>query len=88
LGHVPLLALHQVLEGLLNSSVLLHKLPECLFNDTQDLTISKDHSWDIGVDVEYTLLLESDAPSICEELAMKKKIIKNNNNKYNKKYSP
>jgi len=88
LGHVPLLALHQVPEGLLNSLVLLHKLLEYLFNGTQDSTISKDHGWDVGVGVGYTLLLESDAPSICEELAMKKKIIKNNNNKYNKKYSP
>ena len=34
LGCVPLLALHQVPEGLPNSSVLLHKLPEYLFNGT------------------------------------------------------
>ena len=34
LGHIPLLALHQVPEGLPNSLVLLHKLLECLFNGT------------------------------------------------------
>ena len=34
LGHVLLLALHQVLEGLPNSLVLLHKFLECLFDGT------------------------------------------------------
>ena len=34
LGYVPLLALHQVPEGLPDSLVLLHKFPECLFNST------------------------------------------------------
>jgi len=88
LSHTPLLVLHQVLEGLFNSSVLLHKLPECLFNDIQDPTISRDHGQGISMGVGYIPLLESDAPSTCERLAMKKEIIKNNNNKYNKNYSP
>ena len=34
LGCIPLLALHQVPEGLPDSSVLLHEFPECLFNGT------------------------------------------------------
>ena len=34
LGRIPLLALHQVPEGLPNSLVLLHKLLECLLNGT------------------------------------------------------
>ena len=34
LGHISLLALHQVLERLPDSSVLLYKFPECLFNGT------------------------------------------------------
>ena len=34
LGHVSLLALHQVPEGLPDSSVLLHEFLECLFNGT------------------------------------------------------
>jgi len=88
LGHVSLLALHQVPEELSNSSVLLHKLPECLFNGTQDPAISRDHGQGVGVGVGYTLLLESDASSIYKRSAMKKEIIKKNNNKYNKKYSP
>ena len=34
LGRVSLLILHQVPEGLPDSSVLLHEIPECLFNGT------------------------------------------------------
>ena len=69
-----------------DSLVLLHKLPECLFNSTQDPTISGDHGRGIGVGIGYTPLLESNTPSICEGSAMKKEIINNNNNnKYNKK---
>ena len=34
LGRVSLLALHQVPEGLSNSSVLLHKFLECFFDGT------------------------------------------------------
>ena len=34
LGRVSLLTLHQVPEGLPDSSVLLHEIPECLFNGT------------------------------------------------------
>jgi len=87
LGRVPLLALHQVLEKLPDSSVLFHKLLECLFNGTQDPAISGDHGQGVVV-VGYTPLLESNTPSTCEGSAMKKEIINNNNNKYNKKYSP
>jgi len=76
LGRIPLLALYQVPERLPDSLVLLHKLPECFFNSTQDPAISGDHGQGIGVDVGYTLLLESNAPSTCEGLAMKKEIIK------------
>jgi len=87
LGCVPLLTLYQVLEGLPDSSVLLHKLPKYLFNGTQDPAISGDHGRGVVVGVGYTPLLESNVSSTCEGLAIKKKIIKNNNNKYNKKYS-
>jgi len=75
LGHVPLLALHQVLEGLPNSLVLLHKLPEYLFNGTQDPAISGDHDWGVGVGVGYTPLLECNASSVDKGAAMKEKII-------------
>ena len=34
LGHIPLLALYQVPEGLPNSSILLHEILECLFDGT------------------------------------------------------
>jgi len=76
LGRIPLLALHQVLEELPDSSVLLHKLPECLFNGTQDPAISGDYGWGVGVGVGYTPLLESDIPGTCKRSAMKKEIIK------------
>jgi len=76
LGCIPLLALYQVSEGLPNSSVLLHKLPECLFNGTQDPAISGDHGRGGGQGVGYTLLLESDAPGTCEGSAMKEEIVK------------
>jgi len=76
LGRIPLLALHQVPEGLLNFSVLLHKLPEYLFNGTQDSTISGDHDRGDGGGVEYILLLEYDVSSTGKGAAMKKKIIK------------
>jgi len=72
LGHIPLLALHQVPEGLLDSSVLLYKLPECFFNSTQDPTISGDHGWGDGGGVGYTLLLESDVPGTYKGPTMKK----------------
>jgi len=76
LGHVSLLALHQVPEEPSDSSVLLHKLPECLFNGTQDPTISKNHGWGIGIGMGYTLLLKYNTSSVCKGVAMKKKIIK------------
>ena len=83
LGRVPLLALHQVLKELPDSSVLLHKFLECLFNDTQDPTISGDHGQGVGISVEYIPLLEGNTPGTCEGLAIKGKLLKNNNNKYN-----
>jgi len=76
LGCIPLLALHQVPEGLPDSSVLLHKLLECLFNGTQDPAISGDYNQGDGGGVGYILLLECDAPSTGKGAAMKKKIIK------------
>jgi len=75
LGCIPLLALYQVLEGLPNSLVLLHKLPEYLFNGTQDSTISGDYSLSDSGGVGYTLLLECDVPGTDKGAAMKKKII-------------
>jgi len=39
--------------------------------------ISGDHGQGVGVGVEYTPLLECDAPSTGKRAAMKKKIIKN-----------
>jgi len=76
LGHVPLLALHQVPEGLPDSSVLLHKLLEYFFNGTQDPAISEDHGWSDGGGMGYTPLLECNAPGTGKGAAMKKKIIK------------
>ncbi len=38
--------------------------------------------WDVGIGVGYTLLLECNTSSTGKGVAMKKKIIKNNN-KYN-----
>jgi len=73
---LTLLALHQVPEGLSDSSVLLHKLPEYLFNSTQDPAISGDHGWGDSRGMGYTLLLEYDAPSTGKGAAIKKKIIK------------
>jgi len=73
LGCVPLLALYQVPEGLPNSSLLFHKFPECLFNGTQDPTISGDHGWGVGVGVGYIPLLECDIPATSKGAAMKKK---------------
>jgi len=73
LGYIPLLALHQVLEGLPDYSVLLL---ECLFNSIQNPAISGDHSRSVGIGMRYILLLECDAPSTNEGAAMKKKIIK------------
>ena len=70
------MALHQVPEDLPNFSVLLHKLPEYLFNSTQDPAISGDHGQSVSVGVGYTLLLESNVSGTYEGLAMKKKIIK------------
>ena len=72
----PHLVLHQVPEGLPDFSVLLHKLPECLFNGTQDPIISGDHGQDSDGDVGYTLLFECDIPGTGKRAAMKKKIIK------------
>jgi len=83
LGCIPLLALHQVPERLSNSSVLLHKLLEYLFNGTQDPAISGDYGWGGSGVVRYTPLLESDVSGTHEGSAIKKKIIKKNNNKYN-----
>jgi len=76
LGRIPFLAPHQVLERLPDSSVLLHKLPECLFNGTQDPAISGDHGQDDGGGVRYIPLLECNVPSTGKGAAMKKKIIK------------
>jgi len=70
------LALHQVPKELPNSLVLLHEFPECLFNSTQNPTISEDYGRGVVVDVGYTSLLEGNAPTTCERLAMKEKIIK------------
>ena len=75
LGYVSLLALYQVLEELPNSSVLLHKFLECLFNGIQNPTISEDYNQSVGISVGYILLLESNVPSTCERLAMKKKLL-------------
>ena len=76
MGRVPLLALYQVPEGLPNSSVLLHKFLECLFNGTQNPTINEDHGQGIGIGVGYTLLLECNTSGTGKGAAMKKKIIK------------
>jgi len=74
LTHVPLLALYQVPERLPDSSVLLHKFPECLFNGTQNLAISRDHGWSVDIGMGYTPLLECDASGTGKGVA--KKIIK------------
>jgi len=37
--------------------------------------MSGDHGQDISVGMEYTLLLEGNASSTCEKLAMKKKLL-------------
>ena len=66
LGRIPLLALHQVPEGLPDFSVLLHKLLECLHNGTQDPTISGNHGRNDGGGVGYTPLLESEGPTMKE----------------------
>ena len=76
LGYVPLLALYQVPEGPSDFLVLLYEFLECLFNGTQNPAISGDHGWGVGVSVEYTLLLEGNAPSTCKRSAMKEKIIR------------
>jgi len=81
LGYVPLLALHQVPKGLPDSSVLLHKFSECLFDGTWNFTIGRDHGWGIGVNVQDTPLLDSDAFCAYKRLAMKKTISKKENKK-------
>jgi len=81
LDRVPLLALHQVPEGLPDSSVLLDKFPECFFNGTESPAISEDHGRGHGGGVGYTPLLECYAPSTGKGMAMKKKIIKIKNKK-------
>ena len=77
MGRIPLLALHQVLEGLPDSSVLLHEFLEYLFNGTQNPAISGNYGRGIGIGVGYTPLLECDVPGTGKGAAMKKKIIKN-----------
>ena len=70
------MALHQVPEGLPDSSVLLHEFSECFFDGTWNPTISGDHGWGVGSGVGYILLLECDASGIGKEVTMKRKIIK------------
>ena len=55
--------------------VLLHEFLECFFNSTYDPAISGDHGQDVGVGVEYILLLKSDTPSTYERSAMKGKLL-------------
>jgi len=76
LGYVLFLALHQVLEGLSDSLVLLHKFSECLFNSTQNPIIGRDHGQRVSIDMGLVLLFEGDIPSTCKRLAMK--IIRSN----------
>ena len=75
-GCIPLLALHQVPEGLRNSSVLLHEFLECFFNGTQNPAISGDHGQGGGIGVGYIPLLECNAPGTGKGVTMKRRIIK------------
>ena len=69
------MALHQVLERLSDFSVLFYEFSACLFNSTQDPTIYRNHGWEVSADIRFVPLLEGNIPSICERLAMKKKLL-------------
>ena len=83
LGHISLLTLCQVPEGLSNSSILLHKFSECFFNSTYNFAISGDHGQSVGIVMEYIPLLDNNIYGLCQRLANWKLLVKKENIKEN-----
>jgi len=73
LGHVFLLAFHQVLKGLPNTILLFHKFLEYLLNGIKYSTIDRDYFSKNGVNVGNIPLLDNNIPSVGKRMTIEEK---------------
>lgn len=71
---ISFLTLHQVLEKLSNTIILLYKFPKYLFDNTQYFTIGKGHLSRGGINMGNALLLNSNILGIDESVTRKEKV--------------